>query len=61
MIDSINFIFLAARTFVWREKRLGKPCFLCDFLPYLRELVQLEKATQIFKIKPFLSELFEML
>ena len=61
VIDSINFIILAAKTFVWREKRLGKPCYIYDFLPYLTELLLLDNATQLFKRKPFISDLLEML
>ena len=60
-IDSINFILLVARTFIWNEKRWGKPCHLSDFLPYLRDKLDIELSTKQYKIKPFLNELSELI
>ena len=60
-IDSINFIFLTAKTYIWSEKRWGKPCMLTEFLPYLKEKVLIEDSTKLFKSKPFVKELLEQL
>ena len=54
-IDAINFIILVAKSFIWNEKRLGRPCTLHDFLEYLREQILLETASKLFKKKTFLS------
>ena len=59
-IDAINYILLTAKVFIWREKRWGKPCTLHDYLPYLREQILLDAATQTLKKKPFLMDLLDI-
>ncbi len=54
-IDSINFILLTAKVYIWKEKRWGMPCTMCDYLPFLREQLLIENSTQLFKRKMFLA------
>ena len=61
VLDSVNFILLVARTWVWTQKRFKLPCRFFDFLPYLKEQVLIENATKTFKRKDFLTELLNML
>ena len=61
IIDAINYVILNAKVFIWKEKRIGKPCFLVDFLLFFREQVLVEMSTRISKVKPFLSYLLEQL
>ena len=56
-LNSINFIILCAKAFIWNEKRWGKPCYLYDFLPYLREQLLIESSTKMFKTKIFVTDL----
>ena len=59
VLDAINYIFLACKVFIWKEKRLGKPCALFDFLPFLREQLLIEAATKTFRKKAFVQELID--
>jgi hypothetical protein len=61
LINIFNYIFLNVRSFIWNDKRLGKPCSVIDFLLYLRGQVQLEMATKLHKTKDFILELYEHL
>ena len=61
IIDSINYIFLLAKTFIWKEKRLGKPCTLHEFSIYLHEQLLIEMSSKLFKQKPFYVQLFEQI
>ena len=60
-IDAMNYIFLVAKTFIWKDKRLGKPCTMHDFLEYLHEQILIETSSKTFKIRPFLIYLSERL
>ena len=60
-INAVNYVIINAKVFIWKEKRIGKPCHLTDFLPFLREQVLVEISTRISKVKPFLSYLLEQL
>ena len=60
-IDMINYIFLIAKTFIWSDKRLGRPCHVHDFILYLREQILIETSSKLFKVKPFLTQLAEQL
>ena len=60
-IDIISYVFLVAKTFIWSDKRLGRPCTMHDFIPYLREQVLIETSTKLFKVKPFIVQLSERL
>ena len=56
-LDSINFVLLVARTFIWSRKRYNNPCLFIEFLLYLKETLLIEGATRIFKRKKIVSEL----
>ena len=58
-INSINYILLVARTFIWTMKRHKKTCFIIDFILYLKETLLIENATKTSKIKGFLKDLFD--
>ena len=60
-IDCMNFIFLVVRVFIWKEKRLGKPCAMHDFIPYLCEQLLVDASSNIYRIKPFIKLLSENL
>ena len=61
VLNSINYILLIARTFIWTEKRLGKPCAMHDFLIYWREQLLIETSSKLFKIKQFHIQLLEQI
>ena len=61
VICSINYMLLVARTFIWIKKRFKKQCHLIDFITYLKEQLMLENATQVFKLRPFVEELLQLL
>ena len=61
VLNSINYILLIAKTFIWKEKRLGKPCTMHDFLIYLREQLLIETSSKLFKTKQFHIQLLEQI
>ena len=61
ILNSINFINICAKAFIWKEKRWGKPCLMHDFLPYLREQLLIESSSKLFKHKNFVAELLSLI
>lgn len=61
ILNSINFINICAKAFIWKEKRWGTPCLMHDFLPYLREQLLIESSSKLFKHKNFVADFMNLI